>query len=268
MTWVWQHSRSRKNERLVLLAISDCASDDGANAYPSMAELVRKTGLSERGVQSSIASLVGLGELFVGRNMGPRGCNRYRVIMRDPADPAPPQNLHPAEPAVSRRARGSQRKAGTPQNLHPPQPVHPTPAEPAPGTVLEPSGVKNSSSKSPSPNKRGTRITADFAITEPMRSWAYTEAADVLGRDPDRPKLDVWLDRWTAEFIDYWAGRSGNGSTKVDWVATWRNRVRTKLEQAAQQAPGNAVAVRSKPSTTDQRVADALALKAKLRGNS
>lgn len=277
MTWVWQHSQSRKNERLVLLAIADCASDDGANAYPSMAELCRKTGLSERGVQRSLSSLVELGELFVGRNMGPRGCNRYRVVMRDPADSAPPPNLHPADSAVGQTDEVAQAGDGTPPKRRPvksaprrnaaPQKTTPAPAKSAPGTALEPS-VKNSPSESPSPNKRGTRIPADFTVTDPMREWAYREAADVLGRDPDRPKLDVWLDRWTAEFIDYWTARSGAGATKANWVATWRNRVRAKLEQAAQHAPGNAVATRPKPSTTDERVAAALALKAKLRGNS
>jgi hypothetical protein len=119
MTWVWEQSRSKKTERLVLLAIADCASEDGANAYPSMAELRRKTGLSERGVQSAIGNLVKLGELFVGRNMGPRGCNRYRFIMSTPARNAP------------------RKRCGAPQILHPrprkrcgrpPQPLHPEPS--------------------------------------------------------------------------------------------------------------------------------------------
>ena len=46
MNWVWNHSRSRHGARLVLLAIADCASGDGGNAWPSVAELKRKTGLS------------------------------------------------------------------------------------------------------------------------------------------------------------------------------------------------------------------------------
>lgn len=81
MAWVWDHSQSRKSERLVLLAIADCASDDGANAYPSTATLCRKTGLSERAVQRAVAALEALGELRVERNGGPRGCNRFTVTM-------------------------------------------------------------------------------------------------------------------------------------------------------------------------------------------
>jgi len=141
MTWVWNESRSKKNARLLLLAIADCASDDGANAYPSITELMRKTGLSERGVQSTLGDLVDLGELQIHRNAGPGGCNRYRVIM---TAAAPPQNVHPADSAGAERA-------GV-QDL-PPQKTTDTPAERAPGTVQEPP-KKISSSKRSSPARK------------------------------------------------------------------------------------------------------------------
>lgn len=142
MSWVWEHSLSRGSDRLVLLAIADCASEDGSNAYPSMAELVRKTGLSERSVQYSIRDLVKLGELFVNANGGPRGCNRYRVVMTEGV-----QTLHPADSAP-------RTDCTTPQDLHPatvapPQGLHLTSATVAPGTVLEPSKISSS--------KRSTR---------------------------------------------------------------------------------------------------------------
>lgn len=134
MTWVWDHSRSRRNDRLVLLAIADCASDDGANAYPSMATLVRKTGLSERGVQGCIANLVRLGELVVQLNGGPRGCNRYRVVMATPANPAPPQDLHP--PADSAGVEDATPAESAP---HPRNPCGGTPADSADEPSFEPS---------------------------------------------------------------------------------------------------------------------------------
>jgi hypothetical protein len=155
MTWVWNHSRSRHGARLVLLAIADCASGDGGNAWPSNAELQRKAGLGERAVQSAIKELAKLGELEVRYNDGPGGCNRYRVIMGDPrnictpAESAPPQNLHPrnictpAESAPPQKMRGSAKSAqvstdtpaesAPPQYLHPPpQYLHPPPAISAP----------------------------------------------------------------------------------------------------------------------------------------
>jgi hypothetical protein len=54
MNWVWTHSRSRHGARLVLLAIADCASGDGSNAWPSVAELKRKAGLGERADRKSV----------------------------------------------------------------------------------------------------------------------------------------------------------------------------------------------------------------------
>ena len=130
MNWVWDHSRSRHGARLVLLAIADCASGDGTNAWPSVTELKRKTGLGERAVQAAVAELVTLGEIQVDYNAGPKGCNRYRVIMRPvihtPAESAPPQNLHPANTAP-------------PAESAPPQISTDTPADSAPVTIKDPS---------------------------------------------------------------------------------------------------------------------------------
>lgn len=221
MSWVWDQSRSRKTDRLVLLAIADCCSEDGSNAYPSMAELKRKTGLSERAIQASFVRLVGLGELFVGRNLGPRGCNRYRVIMA-PADPAPPQEMHPAGSAGVRTVEAPQVNATTPADpappaeSAPPQRVRRTPADPAPGTVREPS--ENSSTKSSS-RTRGTRIPDDFGISREMRDWATDE---IPGFSVDREHM---------RFRDYWRSAPGSKGVKVDWPATWRNWMRRAAEQ-------------------------------------
>lgn len=119
MAWVWSSSESTSSARFVLLAIADAANDAGAEAYPSMATLVKKTRLSERTVQAAIRTLEALGELVVYRNAGPKGCNRYRIVMRQtPAESAPPQISHPAESAGA--------------DLAPPQNPSPDPADPAP----------------------------------------------------------------------------------------------------------------------------------------
>lgn len=253
MTWVWDHSRSKKTERLVLLAIADCASDDGSNAYPSMAEIRRKTGLSERAAQSAIKNLVSFGELFVGRNAGPRGCNRYRVIMVTPADPAPPQNQHPPQET-------------TPAESAPPQTVRSTPADPAPGTVLEPS-EKNSSTKSSSAPKRGTRIPEDFTITDEMRGYAQRFATEALGRKPD-DRFGAWLDRKTLDFTDYWNERSGQQAVKRDWKRAWQRWMRREIEQWAEQptavarrGPGDQAPV----ATSDRKIAQVDAALASLK---
>lgn len=42
---------------------------------------------------------------------------------------------------------------------------------------------------------------------------------------------DADLDRITVEFIDYWRGIPGQRGVKLDWPATWRNRVRQVAER-------------------------------------
>jgi hypothetical protein len=107
----------------VLLAIADNAHDDGAQAWPSMTTLVRKTCLAERTVQGALKTLTDLGELEVAYNAGPRHCNLYRVVMT-PAPDAPPHQMHPAGDA------GVQEMHPTPAGDAPPPPqeMHPEPS--------------------------------------------------------------------------------------------------------------------------------------------
>lgn len=69
------------------------------------------------------------------------------------------------------------------------------------------------------PRKRGTRIPDDFEVTEQMREWAGENA----------PFID--LDRETANFIDFWSGKSGQAATKLNWIATWRKWMRTASDR-------------------------------------
>ncbi len=114
MTWVWDHSRAGGSDRLVLLAIADCASDDGSEAWPATATLARKTRVDERTVQRCVQRLVELGELEVMWRSGPRGTNRYRVRMT-PRQSVTPGNLPPG--TVSPHPR--QIAASTPGTLSP-----------------------------------------------------------------------------------------------------------------------------------------------------
>lgn len=54
-----------------------------------------------------------------------------------------------------------------------------------------------------------------------MRQWA---------QDNDFGHLD--LERITEEFRDYWAAEAGQKAVKLDWVKTWRNRVRQVAERS------------------------------------
>ena len=62
--------------------------------------------------------------------------------------------------------------------------------------------------------RRGTRIPDPFPISEELREWAKRET----------PEVDI--EKATAEFLDYWRGVTGQKGYKLDWPATWRNRMR------------------------------------------
>lgn len=119
--------------------------------------------------------------------------------------------------------------------------------------------------KTPSESLRASRSTAtripeNFQPTDEMRAW-YAEE-----------KLEQVIDGRTehAKFVDYWLGCPGTKGRKVDWPATWRNWMRTAAERAGRR-PGNGLAVPTsgvpayRPSTTDQRVAQGMALAEKYR---
>lgn len=59
--------------------------------------------------------------------------------------------------------------------------------------------------------KRGTRVNANFQVTDSMRQWATLKF----------PTYDV--DAETEKFVNYWLGATGRGAVKMDWEATWRN---------------------------------------------
>lgn len=66
--------------------------------------------------------------------------------------------------------------------------------------------------------KRGTRLPDDWTLTD-----EYREAAEQL-----RPDLIPVLDTVAGNFADYWHAKAGQGATKVDWLATWRNWLRNE----------------------------------------
>jgi hypothetical protein len=98
--------------------------------------------------------------------------------------------------------------------------------------------------------KRGTRIPDDFTVTPDMVTWAHTRCPHVDGRTE------------TEKFINYWQAKSGRDATKLDWAKTWRNWMLTAAERTGKPPNGH------RPSTTDQRVAQAQELKTQLRGRN
>lgn len=78
------------------------------------------------------------------------------------------------------------------------------------------SSSSSSSSSSPSVRERATRWDADRCVSE---DWL--QAAGMKRAELGLPEIDL---RYEAErFKNYWAGKSGQNATKVDWRLTWMN---------------------------------------------
>lgn len=141
--WVFDNSQARGTTKLVLLYLAERANSDGTKAYPAVATIAAKCGVSERTVQSALKELAAMGEIaYTGR--GPRGTNEYRVTMQStpqishPAESAPPQDLHPADPAPEPRRS---RTPGVQISQVGGADLAPEPSLNRPRTVLEPSAT-------------------------------------------------------------------------------------------------------------------------------
>lgn len=77
MSYVWDNSKAKGSELLLLLAIADHSADDGY-CWPTIDTLAHKTRLNKRSVMRLVQSLEDLGELYVVRS---NRNNRYVVVM-------------------------------------------------------------------------------------------------------------------------------------------------------------------------------------------
>lgn len=69
--------------------------------------------------------------------------------------------------------------------------------------------------KTEKPKRVGTRLPKDWQPSDIDRQFAARE-----GLTPEE------TDREAEKFGDYWRGQAGSRGTKLDWPATWRNRIR------------------------------------------
>lgn len=264
----------------MLLALADCARESGV-AWPSVEELKRKTGLGDRAVQAAVIDLAKLGELEVGYQEGPKGCNRYRLLMPpNPADIAGAQSLRGAENAgLPQDSRGPEEssQANEPdpafsappaENAPPPQNSTPDPAESADGTVRDPSKE---------PKKPSRRRNLSDGREDAMRLCVHL-ADRIEGHGSLRPKITKdWLDA-ARLMIDTDHRSEQQVTAAIDWCQDsdwWKSRVmsmpklrkqydvlRLQAHEERQRRQNGSGSRR--PSTTDRAVADAQALKADL----
>lgn len=85
-TWVWDHSPTTGNDRIVLVFLADQADDDGTNAYPSIERIAAKANVPVRTVMRCIERMEASGALRVIRpaKRGRGRFNHYVVLMDSP----------------------------------------------------------------------------------------------------------------------------------------------------------------------------------------
>ena len=94
--------------------------------------------------------------------------------------------------------------------------------------------------------KLGTRLPDDFQPTPEMVTWFRENCPHVDGRTEH------------AKFCDYWRGKPGKDGRKVDWVATWRNWMRTAEERSKPRTRGTPSEPAGGKSTGAERAQEAI----------
>lgn len=119
MTEAWKLQDLSSTQKLVLLSLADNANDQG-ECYPSMAQVSRRTCLSERAVRDAIRSLEAMGYV---RSVSRLGTSTMYHLTTTPAAAAAPAGNAPRQEMPPR----AERAAPPPR-----QEVPPTPAAAAP----------------------------------------------------------------------------------------------------------------------------------------
>lgn len=109
-----------------------------------------------------------------------------------------------------RRLRASANSTG-----HPPESTGNPPDAASILTSLSVSPKEVKEKKESKKDARGTRIPPDFSINDEDRKFAAS-----IGLPPDIVEAE------TPQFIDYWSSVAGRHGVKINWKATWRNRMR------------------------------------------
>ena len=143
MARVWAESQLAGTDLLMLLAIADFADDEG-NAYPAVGTLASKCRMSARNANYILTALQASGELRVLKNEGPKGTNRYRIMLaqlgHEPLKPiAALKRASPLKPAAppspeagcTPEAVFTLKLASPTPEAHFPKPLKPTSDEPS-----------------------------------------------------------------------------------------------------------------------------------------
>lgn len=260
--WARKQKTGSGTAKFVLMLLADQAGSD-YSCWPSLDYLAGVSELGDSTIRAATKRLAEQGLIRVyyrHRSSGLRRSCRYQLLVDGP-DTAEPETV---DWVACRRTPDDDNRSELAEDNRSEPAEDPLAAsasvrsERADIPSREPS-LKNEAPKGTTGaprSMRATRIPDNYIPTEEMRTWFAAEQLHQV--------VDVRTEH--EKFMDYWRACPGVKGQKVDWAATWRNWMRTAGERACRNGwrPGSALVPTSgapqqyKPSTTDQRVGQAL----------
>jgi hypothetical protein len=251
MTWALEQAPvDDPTEALLLVALADRAGDDGRGAWPSQQWLAERVRVNDRSIRRLLHSVEGRGIIERGDQ---------RLVEHLPADRRPVVwNL-----CLNRVRSNSCDRSPTTGRQQPPGRSRPVADSPPvahdrslmterPVTGDRTTGYRQPPNR-PEPSrtgdaqKRGHRVSADFAPTADLRTWARNRGFN-----------DAQIGEMTERFIDYWTSTTGRNAVKADWDATWRNWVSKEDPARVRGAVSRLTVVGDQPALTKDQIDDIL----------
>ena len=162
-------------------------ANDDGSCWPSVATVAKKSRLTERGTRGIIRRLEKQGLVSTVISTGGAGHSSKYRVI---ANPEPASGL-----GINNPERGCNK----------------------PGTVVPPNLKRTTTKKdSDDSTKKGTRLSENWTLPKLWGEWATSQ---LLNRKETLDQAD--------RFRDYWIAIPGQRGVKRDWLATWRNWVRS-----------------------------------------
>lgn len=189
----------------------------GHDTFPRIATVAKQFGIPERTVQRGISELQDAGLLVVGKRTSPRGFRRANQYFFPNIPNRITDTSELAVPSASNLAvTTTSNVAGNNLSNLAEQEVEKLEVEKSEDSGAN--GLFPAIEKKPVPRKRASVMSPAYQMTEAMTRYAVDHL-------PGYNVIMVF-----EEFKNYWIGE---GKAKVDWEATWRNRVLMIAERDA-----------------------------------
>lgn len=228
--WAIGQKTGSPARKIVLILLANRADEEGKNVFISQSRIAREGEMSTKSVRAHLKALEDMGIIRRDerrREDGSRSTDLIELNMSGEISQG--ENISPPTENIS--SGGDESSGGVGKNRA-------LGGENISG--LEPSINLNSNRNNNSAGaKKGSRLKSGTPLSQEF----IEEARRVC---PDWTDVEI-ADCWE-EFVDYWCAVSGKAGIKVDWLATWRNRLKSPLNIVNQQRRMNSRGKSAKPS--------------------